>query len=92
MKELYVEDLAGHNGPLHAVIIARLLPKRCSWVRAGEVSSLETYVRNADPVCVVGRPYTDKRYASLSAGFAGSLDPQHVRKPLCTRTGRATLL
>ena len=89
MKELYVEDLASHNGPLHADEIVRFYPKRCCWVRAGEVSSLETYVRNADPVCVVGRQYNDERYASSSFGFAGSLDPQHVRKPFCTRTGMA---
>ncbi len=92
MQELYVEDLANHNGPQHAALIARLMPKRCSWVRTGEVLSLETELRNADPVCVVGRQYKRVRYASTCLGFAGSLDPQQVRKPLCTRTGRATLL
>jgi hypothetical protein len=37
MQELCVEGLASHNGPLHAAIIAWIFPKRCSWVRTGEL-------------------------------------------------------
>jgi len=45
MKELYVEGLASHDGPWHAAVIARSRSKRCRWVRAGEVLSLETLLR-----------------------------------------------
>jgi hypothetical protein len=89
MQELYVEGLASHNGPGHAGVIARSRLKRCSRVRAGEVSSLETFVRDADPVCVVEGNTAMRVMRACGFGPAGSLDPQHVRKPSCTRTGRA---
>jgi hypothetical protein len=92
MQELYVEDLADHNGPGHAVGIVRYLSKRCS------VGAYRRGIepRNITPKC---RPCVCSGKAMLSralrehvTGFAGSLDPQQVRKPLCTRTGRAASL
>lgn len=89
MQELYVEGVASHNGPRNAVVIARSRPKRFRWVRAGEVSSLETFVRDADPVSVVEGNTAMCVMRARGFGPAGSLDPLHVRKPSCTRTGRA---
>ena len=91
MKELYVEGVASHNGPGHAGMVVRPCLKRCLWVRAGEVSSLESFVQDADPVSVVeGNTVMCVMRARVPV-LRGLQDPLHARKPLCTRTGRAPM-
>jgi hypothetical protein len=75
MQELYVEDLASHNGPDHAGISVRIFLKRCLRVRAGEVLSLESYNRDADPVPVRGKPCGNERLCEFISGPAGSARP-----------------
>lgn len=94
MKELYVDGLASHNGPqgMRSVSkgreIRRSQPKRCRWVRAGEVLSLETIIRDAAPVSV-GQGDTTTGAMRVRRRSRGVLGPQHARKPSCTRTGRS---
>jgi hypothetical protein len=88
MKELYVDGPAGHDGHPHAVMMATSWPKRWMVVRAGEVSSLETRFRDADPV-YVGQGEMTMDVMRVHRWSRGVLDPQHVRKPSCTRTGRS---
>jgi hypothetical protein len=88
MKELYVEGLASHDGHPHAVMTVTSWPKRWTVVRAGEVSSLETRFRDAVPVSV-GQGKTTTDVMRVCRWSRGVLDPLHVRKPSCTRTGRS---
>lgn len=94
MRELYVEGLASHDAPqgmrsaLKGRETRRCQPKRCRWVRAGEVSSLETRFRDAAPVSV-GQGKTRPGAMQVRQRSRGVLDPLHARKPSCTRTGRS---
>ena len=61
MQELYVEDLANHNGPGHAVDAVRNYRSVVPWVRTGEVlrnsgTSIDfslSFTMNTDCACPV---------------------------------------
>jgi hypothetical protein len=79
MKELYVEGLASHDGHPHAVMMATSWPKRWTVARAGEVSSLETSIRDADPVSV-GQGNTTTRKSR--AGTSSHESPPREKPPV----------
>ena len=90
MKESYVEDLASHDGPDHALAFREGAAKRWIRVRAGRLLSPEMRrVRGADAVGNDGRPHRGRRYRESPTDPAGSKNPLHVRDLFMPRTGRA---
>ena len=76
MKESYIEDLASHGGPDHALATREGAAKRWTGVHAGRTSSLEMmFVRGADAVRSDGRQHRRSRYREWSADPAGSENP-----------------
>jgi hypothetical protein len=73
MKESYVEDLASHDGPVHALATREGAAKR--WVRGARRPAIEPrnrLNRGADVVDVSGRQYRGRRFGEPSADPAGS--------------------
>ena len=76
IKEPYIEEVAFHDGPDHALATREGAAKRWTGVRAGRTSSLEMmFVRGADAVRSDGRQHRRSRYREWSAGPAGSENP-----------------
>jgi hypothetical protein len=90
MKESYVEDLASHDGPVHALATREGAAKRWFGVRAGRLFSLEMGLR---PRC--RRPHDARKATSRAAlsravsGPRGVGEPEHACDLLMLRTGRS---
>jgi hypothetical protein len=104
MKGSYIEVLATHGGPDHALATREGAAKRWIGVHAGRLLSLEiAIVWDADVVGYNGRQHRWRRFREPSAGPAGSKNPLHAcdllhaenregpRSPACGdgRAGRA---
>jgi hypothetical protein len=90
MRESYIEDLASHDGPDHALATREGAAKRWIGVHAGRLWSLEMVLdRGADAVEDVGRQYRGRRYREPSADPAGSENPLHACDLSMLRTGRS---
>jgi len=73
MEESYIEDLANHGGPDHALATREGAAKRWTGVHAGRLLSLEIgLVRGADALGNDGRRYRWRRFREPSADPAGS--------------------
>jgi hypothetical protein len=73
MRESYVEDLASHDGPVHALATREGAAKR--WVRGAHRPAIEPrnrFNRGADVIDVNGRQYRGRRFGEPSADPAGS--------------------
>ena len=73
MEESYIEDLASHDGPVHALAIREGAAKR--WIRGARRPAIQP--RNgvdwgADAVMARGRQYRWRRFGEPSADPAGS--------------------
>jgi hypothetical protein len=76
MKESYVEDLASHDVPDHALATREGAAKRWFGVRAGRAIEPRNGVfRGADAVMVRGRQHRWRRFRESSADPAGSENP-----------------
>ena len=73
MKELYIEGLAIHGGPDHALATREGAAKRWIGVRAGwAIEPRNQLVRGADAVLWRGRQHRRRRYREPSSNPAGS--------------------
>ncbi len=89
MRKLYAEGVAIHGGPESCVSVREGVGEALTGVRAGR--AIEP--RND----AIGVPTLSQRWkATLSSAFSRAgdgprvvLEPGHVRKPSCARTGRA---
>ena len=73
MEELYIEGLANHDDPGHALLLARVTAKRWTGARAGRAIEPRNHrVRGADMVYGNGRQHCQQRYRELLAGPARS--------------------
>ena len=76
MKESYVEDLANHDGPDHALATREGAAKRWIGVHAGRLLSLENkQAWGADVVGYDGRQHCWRRFREPSVDPAGSENP-----------------
>jgi len=66
MEKLYIEGLATHDDPDHALALVRVAAKRWLGARAGRAIEPRNHrVRGADDVYVIGRPHRQQRYREL---------------------------
>ena len=73
MEELYIEGVAIHDDPDHALSLARVAAKRWLGARAGRVIEPRNHrVRGADVVYKIGRPHPRQRYRELPGDPARS--------------------
>lgn len=73
MEELYIEGLANHDDPGHALSLARVMAKRWTGARAGRAIEPRNHrVRGADVVYGNGRQHRQQRYRELLADPARS--------------------
>lgn len=73
MKESYIEGLATHDDPYHALTLVRVAAKRWLGARAGRAIEPRNYsIRGADEVSVIGRPHRQQRHRKLLADPARS--------------------
>jgi hypothetical protein len=73
MEELYIEGLANHDDPGHALSLARVTAKRWTGARAGRAIEPRNHrVRGADVVYGNGRQHCQQRYRELLVGPARS--------------------
>ena len=73
MKELYIEGLAIHDGPDHALATREGAAKRWIGVRAGwAIEPRNQQVRGADAVPWRGRQHRRRRFRESSSDPAGS--------------------
>jgi hypothetical protein len=73
MRESYVEDIASHDGPVHALATREGAAKR--WVRGARRPAIEPrnrVNRGADAVDMCGRQHRGRRIGEPSADPAGS--------------------
>jgi hypothetical protein len=73
MRESYVEDLASHDDPVHALATREGAAKR--WVRGARRPAIEPRNRDywgADVLDVSGRQHRGRRFGEPSADPAGS--------------------
>jgi len=101
MEELYIEGLANHDDPDHALSVVRVAAKRWLGARAGRAIEPRNHrVRGADVVCEIGRPHRQQRYRELLGDPARSEnhcmhgtsmreDREVSRSPVRLITGRA---
>jgi hypothetical protein len=89
MKGSYIEGLANHGGPSHALVSREGAAKRWSGVHAGRLLSLESHIWGADAVTSDGRQYRWRRFRESSVDPAGSKNPCMRAISPCSRTGRA---
>jgi hypothetical protein len=76
MKESYIEDLANHDGPDHALATRKGAAKR--WIRGARRPAIEprnAFDRGADAIVDDGRQHRWRRFREPSAGPAGSENP-----------------
>ena len=82
MEESYIEGLATHGDPDHALALVRVTAKRWTGARAGRAIEPRNHcIRGADDVYEIGRPHRPQRYRELLTDPA----PLHVREPLHAR-------
>jgi hypothetical protein len=66
MEELYIEGVATHDDPDHALALVRVTAKRWTGARAGRAIEPRNHsVRGADVVYGNGRPHRQQRYREL---------------------------
>ena len=66
MEESYIEGLATHGGPDHALALVRVTAKRWAGARAGRAIEPRNHcIRGADDVYEIGRPHRHQRYREL---------------------------
>jgi hypothetical protein len=66
MEELYIEGVATHDDPDHALALVRVTAKRWTGARAGRAIEPRNHsVRGADVVYEIGRPHRQQRYREL---------------------------
>ena len=66
MEELYIEGVATHDDPDHALALVRVTAKRCAGARAGRAIEPRNHsVRGADVVYGNGRQHRQQRYREL---------------------------
>jgi hypothetical protein len=90
MKESYIEDLANHDGPDHALATREGAAKR--WFRGARRPDIEprnAFDRGADAVVFDGRQHRWRRFREPSADPAGSENPLHACDLFMLRTGRS---
>ena len=90
MEESYVEDLASHDGPTHALASREGAAKRWFGVRAGRAIQPRNGARSG-----CRRGHGTRKATSLAAfwraasGPRGVGDPEHARDLFMSRTGRS---
>ena len=73
MEESYIEGLATHGDPDHALALVRVTAKRWTGARAGRAIEPRNHcIRGADDVYEIGRPHRHQRYRKLLADPARS--------------------
>ena len=90
MRTLYIEDLANHDGPDHALATREGAAKR--WFRGARRPDIEprnAFDRGADAVVFDGRQHRWRRFREPSGGPAGSENPLHACDLFMLRTGRS---
>ena len=90
MKESYIEDLANHDGPDHALATREGAAKR--WIRGARRPAIEprnAFDRGADAIVDDGRQHRWRRFREPSAGPAGSENSLHACDLFMSRTGRS---
>ena len=90
MKESYIEDLANHDGPDHALASREGAAKR--WIRGARRPAIEprnAFDRGADAIVDDGRQHRWRRFREPSADPAGSENPLHACDLFMSRTGRS---
>ena len=66
MKESYIEGLATHDDPYHALALVSVVTKRWTGARAGRAIEPRNHrIRGADDVYEIGRPHRQQRYREL---------------------------
>jgi hypothetical protein len=66
MEESYIEGLATHGDPDHALALVRVTAKRWTGARAGRAIEPRNHcIRGADDVYEIGRPHRHQRYREL---------------------------
>ena len=89
MKGSYIEVLATHGGPSHALATREGAAKRWTGVHAGRLLSLDAFGRGADAIVDDGRQHRWRRFREPSADPAGSENPLHACDLFMLRTGRS---
>jgi hypothetical protein len=101
MREPYIEEVATHGGPDHALVFRKGAAKR--WVGVGVGWAIEQRnqaIRGADAVFIGGRQHRWRRYRELSVDSALSKNPgthrismrenrEGPRSPAVVMAGRA---
>jgi hypothetical protein len=90
MEESYIEVLATHDGPDHALATREGAAKR--WTRGARRPVIEprnAFDRGADAIVDDGRQYRWQRFREPSVGPAGSENPLHACDLFMSRTGRS---
>jgi hypothetical protein len=73
MEESYIEGVANHDDPDHALSLVRVTAKRWTGARAGRAIEPRNHcIRGADDVYEIGRPHRHQRYRKLLADPARS--------------------
>jgi hypothetical protein len=90
MKGSYIEVLATHGGPSHALATREGAAKR--WIRGARRPAIEprnAFGRGADAFVDDGRQYRRSRFSEWPADPAGSENPLHACDLFMLRTGRS---
>jgi hypothetical protein len=90
MEESYIEDLASHGGPDHALATREGVAKR--WIGGARRPAMQPrngFDWGADAVEAVGRQHRWRRFREPSADPAGSENPLHACDLSMLRTGRS---
>ena len=90
MEESYIDDLASHDGPAHALVTREGAAKR--WMRGARRPAIQPrngHYRGADVLWISGRQHRWRRYREPSADPAGSENPLHACDLSMLRTGRS---
>jgi hypothetical protein len=76
MEESYVEDLASHDGPAHALAFREGAAKRwCRGARRPVMQPRNRQYRGADVLWFSGRQHRWRRFREPSSDLAGSKNP-----------------
>jgi hypothetical protein len=90
MEESYIEDLASHDGPAHALAFREGAAKR--WCRGAcrpVMQPRNRQYRGADVLWISGRQHRWRRYSRAVCGPRGVGEPVHARYLFMLRTGRS---
>ena len=91
MEESYIEGVANHDDPDHALSLVRVTAKRWTGARAGRAIEPRNHcIRGADDVYEIGRPHRHQRYRKLLADRAVR-EPLHARNLFAREPGGLVL-